>query len=52
MTPPERRMILIASVAFAVAALGGDGESVIHGAEAASVSFPEFWETLGRITAG
>jgi 3-phosphoshikimate 1-carboxyvinyltransferase len=40
------------AMAFAVAALGGDGESVIHGAEAASVSFPEFWETLGRITAG
>jgi 3-phosphoshikimate 1-carboxyvinyltransferase len=38
------------AMAFAVAALGGDGESVIHGAEAASVSFPEFWETLGRIT--
>ena len=38
------------AMAFAVAALNGDGESVIHGAEAASVSFPEFWETLGRIT--
>ena len=37
------------AMAFAVAALGGDGDSVIHGAEAASVSFPEFWETLGRI---
>ena len=35
-------------MAFAVAALSGDGESVIHGAEAASVSFPEFWETLGK----
>jgi 3-phosphoshikimate 1-carboxyvinyltransferase len=34
------------AMAFAVAALRGDGESVIHGAEAASVSFPEFWETL------
>jgi 5-enolpyruvylshikimate-3-phosphate synthase len=39
-------------MAFAVAALNGDGESVIHGAEATSVSFPEFWETLGRITVG
>jgi 3-phosphoshikimate 1-carboxyvinyltransferase len=38
------------AMAFAVAALAGDGESVIHGAEAASVSFPEFWETLGKIT--
>jgi 3-phosphoshikimate 1-carboxyvinyltransferase len=36
------------AMAFAVAALGGDGESIIHGAEAASVSFPEFWETLSR----
>jgi len=34
------------AMAFAVAALRGDGESVIQGAEAASVSFPEFWETL------
>jgi 3-phosphoshikimate 1-carboxyvinyltransferase len=38
------------AMAFAVAALGGDGTSLIHGAEAASVSFPEFWETLGKIT--
>jgi 3-phosphoshikimate 1-carboxyvinyltransferase len=36
------------AMAFAVAALTGGGESVIHGAEAASVSFPEFWETLSR----
>ena len=38
------------AMAFAVAALRGDGESVIHAAEAASVSFPEFWETLGGIS--
>ena len=37
------------AMAFAVAALGGDGDSVIDGAEAASVSFPEFWETLAGI---
>jgi 3-phosphoshikimate 1-carboxyvinyltransferase len=37
------------AMAFAVAALRGDGESVIQGAEAASVSFPEFWETLAAI---
>jgi len=37
------------AMAFAVAALSGDGPSVIDGAEAASVSFPEFWSTLGRI---
>jgi 3-phosphoshikimate 1-carboxyvinyltransferase len=34
------------AMAFAVAALAGDGESIIEGAEAASVSFPEFWDTL------
>jgi 3-phosphoshikimate 1-carboxyvinyltransferase len=34
------------AMAFGVAALAGDGESVIEGAEAASVSFPEFWDTL------
>jgi 3-phosphoshikimate 1-carboxyvinyltransferase len=34
------------AMAFAVAALRGDGDSIIHGAEAASVSFPEFWTTL------
>jgi len=34
------------AMAFAVGALAADGESVIEGAEAASVSFPEFWNTL------
>jgi 3-phosphoshikimate 1-carboxyvinyltransferase len=34
------------AMAFAVGALAADGESVINGAEAASVSFPEFWDTL------
>jgi 3-phosphoshikimate 1-carboxyvinyltransferase len=38
------------AMAFAIAALCADGESVIHGAEAASVSFPEFFETLRRTT--
>jgi 3-phosphoshikimate 1-carboxyvinyltransferase len=37
-------------MAFAVAALRADGESTIDGAEAASVSFPEFWQTLAAIT--
>jgi len=37
------------AMAFAVAALRGDGESVIRDAEAASVSFPEFWDTLNAI---
>jgi 3-phosphoshikimate 1-carboxyvinyltransferase len=40
------------AMAFAVAALVADGESVIEGAEAASVSFPEFWETLAAVGAG
>ena len=38
------------AMAFAVAALVGDGESVIEGAEAASVSFPEFWEVVGQVS--
>jgi 3-phosphoshikimate 1-carboxyvinyltransferase len=37
------------AMAFAVAALAADGASVIHGAEAASVSFPEFWATLAAV---
>ena len=37
------------AMAFAVAALRAEEESVIEGAEAASVSFPEFWSTLTRI---
>lgn len=36
------------AMAFAIAALACDGESIIDGADAASVSFPEFWETLSR----
>jgi 3-phosphoshikimate 1-carboxyvinyltransferase len=37
------------AMAFAVAALRADGESVIEGADAASVSFPEFWTTLAGL---
>ena len=37
------------AMAFTVAALCADGESVIQGAEAAAVSFPEFFETLQRV---
>ena len=40
------------AMAFAVAALRADGDSVIQGAEAASVSFPEFWDTLSRCASG
>jgi 3-phosphoshikimate 1-carboxyvinyltransferase len=39
------------AMAFAVAALHGDAVSTIHEAEAASVSFPEFWDRLGQVTA-
>ncbi len=34
------------AMAFAVAALAADGSCRIRGAEAAGVSFPEFWDTL------
>jgi 3-phosphoshikimate 1-carboxyvinyltransferase len=37
------------AMAFAVAALAAGGQTVIHEAEAASVSFPEFWDTLERV---
>jgi 3-phosphoshikimate 1-carboxyvinyltransferase len=37
------------AMAFAVAALAADGPCTIHNAEAASVSFPEFYDTLRRI---
>jgi 3-phosphoshikimate 1-carboxyvinyltransferase len=39
------------AMAFAVGALAAAGDSVIRGAEAASVSFPGFWDTLAGITA-
>jgi 3-phosphoshikimate 1-carboxyvinyltransferase len=34
------------AMAFSIAALRAEGETVIHGAEAAQVSFPEFFEML------
>jgi 3-phosphoshikimate 1-carboxyvinyltransferase len=37
------------AMAFAVAGLAARGETVIEEAEAASVSFPEFWDTLARV---
>ena len=37
------------AMAFAIAALAADGESAIDGAEAASVSFPSFYDTLRQI---
>jgi 3-phosphoshikimate 1-carboxyvinyltransferase len=36
-------------MAFSVAALCADGETTIEGADAASVSFPEFYDTLERL---
>jgi 3-phosphoshikimate 1-carboxyvinyltransferase len=39
------------AMAFAVAALRADGECVIDNAEAASVSFPEFYDILASLTA-
>ncbi|MGI8991707.1 MAG: 3-phosphoshikimate 1-carboxyvinyltransferase [Bryobacteraceae bacterium] len=36
-------------MAFAVAALLGDGESIVDNAEAASVSFPEFYNILDEV---
>ena len=38
------------AMAFAVAALCADGPSVIENAEAASVSFPEFYDVLNEIS--
>ena len=37
------------AMAFAVAALRAEGESVIHGAESASISFPEFFTMLESV---
>jgi 3-phosphoshikimate 1-carboxyvinyltransferase len=38
------------AMALAVAALGAQGETEIEGADAAAVSFPEFWDVLARGT--
>lgn len=37
------------AMAFAVAALAADGECVLEGADAAAVSYPEFFETLAAV---
>src|SRR5260370_788095 len=37
------------ALAFSVAALRAEWESVIHGAESAKISFPEFFELLERV---
>jgi len=38
------------AMAFAVAALRAEGETTIHGADAAGVSYPGFYEELRRVT--
>ncbi len=40
------------AMALAVAGLAAEGETAIEEAECASVSFPEFWDVLGRGAAG
>jgi 3-phosphoshikimate 1-carboxyvinyltransferase len=37
------------AMAFAVAALRAEGESTIRGAESVAVSFPEFFDALGKV---
>jgi 3-phosphoshikimate 1-carboxyvinyltransferase len=37
------------AMAFAIAALRADGETVIHGADAARISYPEFFDVLQKI---
>ena len=37
------------AMAFSVAALRADGESMIHGAESADISFPEFFTLLDQV---
>ena len=38
------------AMAFSVAALAADGPTSLRGAEAVTVSFPEFFDVLGEIT--
>jgi 3-phosphoshikimate 1-carboxyvinyltransferase len=38
------------AMAFAIAALGADAPSTIEGADAVVISYPGFFETLGRLT--
>jgi 3-phosphoshikimate 1-carboxyvinyltransferase len=38
------------AMAFAIAALRAEGETTIHGAEAAAISFPEFFPLLNQIS--
>ena len=36
-------------MAFAVAALRAEGDTLIQGAEAAAISFPEFFDLLDQV---
>jgi 3-phosphoshikimate 1-carboxyvinyltransferase len=38
-------------MAFSIAALRATSENVIHGAEAAAISFPEFFKFLDELAA-
>jgi 3-phosphoshikimate 1-carboxyvinyltransferase len=38
------------AMAFSVAALRAEGETTIHGAESADISFPEFFTLLDQVT--
>jgi 3-phosphoshikimate 1-carboxyvinyltransferase len=40
------------AMAFAIAALRAEGDTLIRGAEAALISYPEFFHVLGQIVAG
>ncbi|MGI4756272.1 MAG: 3-phosphoshikimate 1-carboxyvinyltransferase, partial [Janthinobacterium lividum] len=37
------------AMAFSIAALRATGETTIHGAEAAAISFPEFFTLLDQV---
>ncbi len=37
------------AMAFAVAALKAEGETIVHGADCVAISYPEFFETLDRL---
>lgn len=39
------------AMAFAIAALRAEGETVIHGADSAAISYPAFFDTLEELTA-
>ena len=37
------------AMAFAIAALAGEGPSLIDGSDVVAISYPGFFETLGRL---